>query len=149
MHLYSSSGNIKKYDDCFEILKEFYTIRLQMYAKRKQFKLNKLRNELKYMNSKIRFITDIIDTKLNINNVRKQVIIDYLDTNQFPTYDDGFEYLLRLPVYSLTHEKKTELEKEYENKNLDMKTLDALTEIELWKHDLEELKKQLIKHNYM
>jgi DNA topoisomerase II len=148
MHLYSSSGNIKKYDDYFEILQEFYTTRMRMYAKRKKFKMDKLQQDLKFMNSKIKFITDIIESKLNINNVKKQTIIDYLEHNEFPIYDDGYEYLLRMPVYSLTHEKKTELEKEYENKSLDMKTLEALTEIELWKHDLQELKKQLVKHSY-
>jgi len=148
MHLYSSSGNIKKYCDHFEILREFYSIRFKMYVKRKQFKLDKLEHELKYMNSKIKFISDIVDSKLVISNVKKQTIIDYLVKNEFPQYEEGFEYLLRMPMYNLTHEKKTELEKEYENKDHDMKTLKALSETDLWKHDLQELKKQIVKHGY-
>ena len=147
MHLYSSQGKIQKYACVLDIMKEFYTTRLHMYGRRKQYKIEKLGNELKFIDSRIKFITDIINNDLVVNNAKKQDIIDYLTTNEFPMHDESFDYLLKLPLYNLTFEKKQELENDRELKMTVVGTLESKLEKELWSEDLAELLKQYNKHN--
>jgi DNA topoisomerase-2 len=142
MHLYSTSGSIKKYDNVLEIMKEFYTIRINMYGMRKRHKLNKLENELKYINSKIRFIMDVINGLLVLNNTKKQFILDYLEAEKYSLHDNSYDYLLRMPIYNLTYEKKQELLAECGVKENELNSIESLSEISMWKHDLTELSKE-------
>ena len=52
MYLFNHMNQIKKYD-VFDIFKDFCQIRLIFYKKRKEYLLNKLQNELLYIDAKI------------------------------------------------------------------------------------------------
>jgi DNA gyrase/topoisomerase IV subunit A len=56
MHAFDSRGVIKKYDTPNDILKEFVTVRLDLYGKRIAFMLQELRNKLPYHENVVRFI---------------------------------------------------------------------------------------------
>ena len=144
MHLYTADGSVKKYNSPEEILKEFFNVRLQLYTKRKMNKIDKLSNELRYINARIKFIEDIIDGSLKIMNVPKQNVIDYLETNEFPLHDKSYDYLIRMPIHNLTYEKKEELKQESENKLNVLEFIKAQSEHDAWINDLEALEKKLI-----
>ena len=144
MHLYTADGSVKKYNSPEEILKEFFNVRLQLYTKRKLNKIDKLSNELQYINARIKFIEDIIDGSLKIMNVPKQNVIDYLETNEFPLHDKSYDYLIRMPIHNLTYEKKEELKQESENKLNVLEFIKAQSEHDAWNNDLEALEKKLI-----
>jgi len=57
--------------------------------------------------------------------------------------DNSYDYLLRLPIYSLTLEKINELNKQCETKRQELLFIKSKTAEELWKIDLEELIKKL------
>ena len=145
MHLYTPSGAIKKYDNVNEIITDFYHARIGLYQKRKDMKLKKLSNEILYIDAKIKFILDIVEKKLEINDVKKGEIVRYLEDNEFPKVDNQFEYLLKLPIYSLTREKIEEYKTEGSMKHTNRAELEATSVQDLWTNDLDSLSSQLEK----
>lgn len=61
-----------------EILKEFYTLRLKMYAKRKDYMEGCLEAEAKRLSNRARFILEKCDRKLIVENKRRKDMIEEL-----------------------------------------------------------------------
>ena len=90
-------------------------------------------------NSKKRFIELYIKGKLKINNVKKEELIEELEKLKFLKIEDSYDYLLKMPIYSLTFEKIEELKQaieELENKIIDLKNSTAE---QIWLNDLKKL----------
>jgi len=144
MHLYTADGNIKKYENVLEIMRDFYDTRLNYYQKRKDYKIKKLEKELKFLDARIKFIEDIINENLKILNNKKQNVVNYLEENEYPLHEGSYDYLTRMPIHNLTYEKKEELKKENKEKH---KILTHVKEEPIkttWSNDLDELEKKLI-----
>ena len=130
--------------DCVEdIVKYFVDFRLVFYQKRKDFLIEKLSKELRVLAFKAKFIKSIIDKKLVVNNVKKEVIIKWLDENKFEKIDDSYNYLLNMPIYSLTNERYMELMKNAKDKKDELDLIKEKEPKEMYLTDLNELKKKL------
>lgn len=143
MHLYTKDGNIRKYENSLEIVKEFYNVRYSYYEKRKQNKIQKLTGELKYLDARILFINDVIQSKLIIMNRKKIEIIEYLQKNNYPLFENTYDYLIRMPIFNLTIEKKEELINECSNKHEILTNIINEQESQTWLNDLSALEKKL------
>jgi DNA topoisomerase-2 len=143
MYLFNESLILTKYDTPVDILLDFFDIRIQYYIKRRDYIIKKLKRELLILESKARFISEYIEGELVINKKSKDYIIALLEERDYPTDEDSYDYLLRLPIYSLTLEKINELNKQCENKKRELQFIKNKTPEELWKIDLEDLIKKL------
>jgi len=137
------NGNLKIFNKVEDIVKHFVCIRLGYYDKRKAYLLDKLNRELLIISNKARFIKDIIDGKLKINNVPKQKIVEYLEKNKYDQVDGTFNYLLNMPIYSLTKERFEELLKQKGEKEAEFKVIEGTDPKDMYLKDLTELKKSL------
>jgi DNA gyrase/topoisomerase IV subunit B len=144
MYLFNENLILTKYDTPVDILLEFFDIRIQYYIKRRDYIIKKLKRELLILESKARFISEYIEGELDINKKSKDYIVSLLKERKYPTDEDSYDYLLRLPIYSLTLEKINELNKQCENKKRELQFIKNKTPEELWKIDLEELLKKLV-----
>ena len=130
--------------DCVEdIVKYFVDFRLVFYQKRKDYLIDKLTKELRVLAFKAKFIKSIIDKKLVVNNVKKEVIVKWLDDNKFEKIDDSYNYLLNMPIYSLTNERYMELMKNAKDKKEELDLIKEKEPKEMYLTDLNELKKKL------
>ena len=130
--------------DCVEdIVKYFVDFRLGYYQKRKDFLIDKLTKELRVLAFKAKFIKSIIDKKLVVNNVKKEVIIKWLDENKFEKIDDSYNYLLNMPIYSLTNERYMELMKNAKDKKEELDLIKEKEPKDMYLTYLNELKKNL------
>jgi DNA gyrase/topoisomerase IV subunit A len=139
------NGDLKIFNNSIEIIQYFVKFRLTYYIKRKEFLINKLQEELLLLSNKARFIKMIIDGKLKINNVPRKQIILALETGDFDEINGSYNYLLGLPIHTLTKETYEDLiASEFEKRNaLDLlKTRDTT---QMYRDDLQELRKALIK----
>ena len=143
MYLFNESLILTKYDTPVDILLDFFDIRIQYYIKRRDYIIKKLKRELLILESKARFISEYIEGELVINKKSKDYIIALLEEREYPSDEDSYDYLLRLPIYSLTLEKINELNKQCENKKRELQFIKNKTPEELWKIDLEDLIKKL------
>jgi len=146
MHLFDASGKIKKYNNILEIIDEYYIVRLELYQKRKDYQLEILDHQLKLISYKVKFILLIVDKKLDINNKKKSEIEEKLEALEFPRLgktkndtDKSYQYLLAMPIYSLSKEKIDELKKQENDKQTEYDELDKLTPKDIWTFELDKL----------
>lgn len=150
MHLYNKEGVIKKYDTIYQIMDEHYYTRLNMYTRRKVYELNILEKQIRLLETKMRFIQNVIDEVIIVYKQSKKSIIQKLKELEFPFYEKDeiidfdsetevkseYNYLLNLSIYNFTSEKLNELEEEIKKKKEDYDTLHSRNEIDLWKEEL-------------
>ena len=130
------------FESTTDIIEYFVNFRLTYYHKRKQFLLDKLNRELKILSNKGRFIKAIIDGKLKVNNVAKAQIIEGIESLGLDKIDDSYDYLLRMPIYSLTKEIYDKLKEDFKIKKEEIVKLEATDPKEMYLLDLTELKKK-------
>jgi DNA gyrase/topoisomerase IV subunit A len=135
-------GKLKIFETSEEIIEYFVNFRLTYYYKRKDFQLAKLNKELKILSNRGRFIKAILDEKLKINNVSKDEIIIGIEELKLEKIDDSFDYLLRMPIYSLTKELFEKMKKDFTDKKVEIKTLEETDPKDMYLLDLSELKKK-------
>uniref|UniRef100_A0ACD5YXT2 Uncharacterized protein n=1 Tax=Avena sativa TaxID=4498 RepID=A0ACD5YXT2_AVESA len=71
MHLFDSNGKIRKYDTPEDVLKDFFKLRFEFYAKRKEVMLENMGKELRKINNKVRFIEDVVSGRIIVNNRKR------------------------------------------------------------------------------
>ncbi|KAI9169979.1 hypothetical protein LWI28_020463 [Acer negundo] len=71
MHLFDSSGVIKKYDVPEQILEDFFHLRLEFYIKRKKVLLENLELDLLKLENRVRFILGVVSGEIIVNNRKK------------------------------------------------------------------------------
>lgn len=138
------NGNLKIFDTPNEIVDYFVNFRLPFYQKRKDNQIKSLNDEMILISNKLKFIKAIIEKKLVVNNQPKEKIVDFLEKNKYTKISGSFDYLLRLPIYSLTKEKYEELLKELDNKKEVLEEIKKLTPKAMYVTDLKDLKKSLL-----
>lgn len=144
IHLYNENGTIKKYNNIVEIINEFYESRLEMYKKRKEYILNKLKNELDILSYKVKFILAIIEKDIKINNKSKEYIENKLEEKEFPQLsrnneEKSYNYLLGMNLWSLSYEKVEELKKQKDDKQTEYNLIKDKSVEDIWKEELDEL----------
>jgi len=115
---------------------------LNCYVKRKEYQLESLKSELVILNARVRFILEFIKGDIIISNRTKQNLLDQLTNRDYPTVEDNYDYLIKMPIYNLTKERIDEL-----NKDKDMKTemysnLEKKETFDIWLDELDILSKQ-------
>jgi len=135
-------GKLMIFENTSDIIKYFVNFRLNYYHKRKQFLLDKLNRELKILSNRGRFIKAIIDGKLKVNNVSKSIIIEGIEAMKLEKIDDSYDYLLRMPIYSLTKEMYEKLKEDFVAKKEEIKILEETDPKDMYLLDLSELKKK-------
>lgn len=146
MVLFTEKGTIKRYENVHEILNEFCTTRLRYYTLRKDNLINQLTSQLNKAELSKRFLTDVMEDRLNVfKRNEKDIIKDMIKLGYTEQKDEedscedsGFMYLFKMSVRSFSNEKINQLTSEintYKNKIKDIKTK---THGEMWGEDIEK-----------
>lgn len=135
-------GKLKIFNCAEEIVEYFVNFRLGYYFKRKEFMLNKLNKDLKILSNRGRFIKAILDGKLLINNVSKLEIIAGIESLSLDKVDESYDYLLKMPIYSLTKELFEKLKADFLSKKDEIKELELIEPSSMYVEDLNELKRK-------
>ena len=144
MYLFNENLILTKYNNPQDILLDFYDIRIDYYQRRKDYITKKLKREYVLLDAKARFIKEYIEGNLQINKKSKEFIENLLKEQNYPKdSEESFDYLLRMPIYSLTLEKINELTQQCEHKKKELLFIKSKTSEQLWKIDLLELAKLL------
>ncbi|GCB74640.1 hypothetical protein scyTo_0003731 [Scyliorhinus torazame] len=163
--LFDHTGCLKKYENVQDILKEFFNLRLKYYDLRKDWLEGLLGAEFSKLSNQARFILEKIEGVLVIENKPKRELIQLLldrgydsdpvknwkesqEKDEEPELEDtegeatttssgaDFNYLLNMPLWYLTKEKKDELLKQRDVKEKEVKDLKQKTPTDIWKEDL-------------
>ena len=104
--------------------------------------LGKMVHELKILSNRGRFIKAILDEKLKVNNVSKALIIEGIVEMNLEQIDGSYDYLLRMPIYSLTKEIFEKLKEDFTAKKAEIKILEETDPKDMYLLDLDDLKKK-------
>lgn len=137
------SGKLKLFESEKEIIEYFVTFRLSYYIKRKEYLLEKMRSELKILANRGRFIKYILDGKLEVKNKPKDHLIYEMAKIGLEQIDDSFDYLLKMPIWSLTKDLFDKLKDDYRAKKSEMEALSLVEPKNMYLDDLNELKKNI------
>ena len=141
MHLFNEKEQLRKYQTVYEIIDAYYAIRYDYYAQRKDYIILKLNAELKTLSAKARFIQYNLDDTIDLRKKSKDEIFTILTNFKFDLGENGdFNYLIKMPMDSVSKENVEKLMKEHEQKKAELETIKAQTLEEMWLKELEELK---------
>jgi DNA topoisomerase-2 len=136
------AGKLKIFESTSDIIQYFVDFRMTYYYKRKDFILDKLNNDLKVLSNRGRFIKSILDEKIKVNNVDKQQIISQIESLGLEKIEDSYDYLLRMPIYSLTKELFEKLKEDFKLKKEEIEKLKLTNPKDMYLIDLSDLKKK-------
>ena len=120
-----------------EIIDHYIRVKLDYTQKRKDYLIQKLKDDALVLASKYIFIKNVTDGVILVNKKKKDEIISQIKTiNNIIEVDGSFEYLLRMPIYSLTEEKMAELKEQIMNKKQELKEIESKEINSIW---LEEM----------
>lgn len=139
MVAFNSESKLTKYNSVTDILEEFMTVRLEYYKLRKAHILKQLGEDIDLNSIKIRFITDFINDKIKIIKKRKAEIEQQLEELEYPRRDETFDYLLRMPIYSLSMDKIDELNSKIDDLKSTHSIMESKTVENIWTEDLDTI----------
>lgn len=123
-----------------EILERYISVKLHYTEQRKLYLLQKMRDDLSVLLSKAFFIMSVIKGDILINNKKKNEIEEQIKQfDKIITVDDSYDYLLRMPLYSLTKEKVEEIKELVKKTKENISLTESITSKDLWIQDLEKL----------
>ena len=141
------NNRLKIFESTTEIVQYFVDFRLKYYIKRREVLLDKIKNELNILSNRGKFIKYILDNKLKVNNVKKDVIISELEKLGLDKNDGSYDYLLRMPIYSLTNELYEKLKQDFLSKKEEHKKVSETDPKDMYIEDLKEIKNKF-KYDY-
>ena len=105
------NGNLREYDDCKYLIKDFVDFRLVVLGERISESIKKQTEILRWLNVKIQFINAVLDEKIKFKNQKKDQVCVQIK-NHTDAIDEDLPKLLALNILSLTHEQVKDLEKQ-------------------------------------
>jgi DNA topoisomerase II len=145
MYLFNEVGQITKFQNVGDIIRAFYTVRLEYYHRRKQHMLDELDDKKALLQAKIVFINEIIEGTLIIHDQSKIVIEEQLREKSYPDRDGSYDYLVGMPIYNLTKERKAKLQEELDQIMSMHRALNARSCEDIWKDELSEFEAEFLR----
>ena len=142
MNLYDKFGRIKKYKSINDIIDDYFNLRLLKYLERKNKQLEILNEKLSLLKYKILFIKYYLDGTIIIYKNSEKIVIEKLIELQFPKINKSFTYLTDIRIFDLTIEKLQDLQDKYNSKEKELNKLLIISEKDIWKNELLELKNE-------
>jgi DNA topoisomerase-2 len=152
IHLYNDKCQIRKYDNVNDILDEFYRVRYDLYVKRKAYQLSNLDNELKILESKMRFIQSVMNDEIVIYKRKKIDIIRDLLKHEYIQVTSGkiieykkddtitsYDYLIKMSLYLFTEDEIEKLEKQINDLQNEYHELEKTSVEEIWISECDKL----------
>jgi len=141
MHLFNEKEQLRKYENVYDIVDGYYGVRYSYYVKRKDYLISKLNNELKVLSAKAQFIQYNLDDKIDLRKKSKSEINAIMEKFEFDLGDSGdYNYLIKMPMDSVSKENVEKLMKEHENKKAELESIQSSSIEEMWLKELKQLK---------
>lgn len=129
----------RKYNKVESMLNDFCKYRLDFYDKRKIYWLGIWKQELVIKQNRYIFIQKVRDGELDIHQ-EDENLISSMEEFEFEKVDDSYNYLLDMPIRSITVKKMENMAKEIKELKEKIKKYKSQTNKDLWKSDLQDFK---------
>ena len=139
MHLFNEHEQLKKYDNIYEIMDDFYQVRLKTYDVRKQYLLDDITKQLNKISNKVKYIMGVLNDKIDLRRKQTHIIMDLLIDFGLDMFDDSYNYLIKMPMDSVSEENVEKIMNEKENKETELNILKSKDIKDIWSEELQRL----------
>jgi DNA topoisomerase II len=163
MNLYDENNKLKNFKSPEEILKYYYDKRIEYYELRRQNLIKNLEQDLLMLSTRARFILDVIEDTIKVRNIPEAEIIKQLKQHKYsiiinnvlteynkltPEHiqNGSYDFLITMPIRSMTKEKVEELLKDKEKRSTELEILKIKTNKDIWEEDLKIFEIEYKKH---
>lgn len=147
MHLFDYNENLRKYKSYYDIIHNYMPTRFKYYILRKNHQQGDLEKQMKTISNKTRYIKMILEDVIDLRRKKKDAIEEMLRHHQFDQQHDGtkdsFNYLVKMPMDSVSYENIEKLNNEYASIKEQLETITKTSIFELWLNELASLKDAL------
>ena len=149
---FDENNKITQFDTIIDVIDRWFLVRKGIYSKRRDYLLNKLRNDLDIIKYRVKFIEEVVEDKRVINKKKKDVIITELETDNYPKFADklggdvSYDYLIKMEILKLSHEEIEKLKNKRDEKQAEYDTLEGKTDVDLWKEDILSFETEWVKN---
>jgi DNA topoisomerase-2 len=170
MNLFDAKDKLKKYTHVSDIIDDYYVTRLEMYQTRKSYMIDAIEKLLVVLSNKTRYIKEILDDVIDLRKKSKSDVVKMLADRGYVSQNhqtqptdtenetegsgtgtgsgtsnlNGFNYLIKMTMDSVTSENVDRLSKEYQSKQTELENIKNKTIENMW---LEELNELLVEYN--
>ena len=138
---FDADNKIREFVSAGEILEYYFQLRFDYYQKRKEWLIGDLSNKISELKSRMAFVEGVVKKKIVISDRTDEEINTQLDnTKNVIKLNNSYDYLLAMPIRSLTKEKVEKLRKEVETAESSLDSLKKKSQTEMWKEDINNLK---------
>ena len=139
MNLFDSNEKLKNYNDVKDIINDFYDIRLKFYQKRKDHLIERLSRECDILKNKKNYINEILNETIDLRKKKYDVICKILLDKNYMKLDNKFDYLIKMPMDSVSEENVEELMNKYNIKYDELKRVISTSINQMWINDINVL----------
>ncbi|KAF7070512.1 hypothetical protein CFC21_076027 [Triticum aestivum] len=98
VNLFDSDGRIRTYGTPEDILKEFFQLRLEFYARRKAIMLQNIGNEILKLKNRVKFILAVISEDIIVSNRKTAELFLELKQKGYEPFTENFSMSEPVPV---------------------------------------------------
>jgi len=145
MTCFDTDFNIVKYKTVGDIMEAFVEKRLPMYEARRLMMLEQLRKQMVELDAKRRFIQAILDGRLILQRKTDEEIVANLKACDIPALSgvdvdayDSYDYVMKLRIDRVKQSAVVELDRQLQEKRVEVESLESTTGSAMWLADLEE-----------
>jgi DNA topoisomerase-2 len=146
MHLFGPNGQIQRFETPWDILRAYAPVRLDGYVRRREHLLKRLRAESTVLFNRVRFIELVIDDTIVLSRKTDEEVEAMLVEQGLERSGAGegnYDYLLDMPMSSMTQERKTALDVQLSAKLAEISRIEAMTAEAMWLEDLDAVEREL------
>ena len=140
MNMFNAQKQLHKYANVQEIIESFYEVRIHIYQKRKNAMVRSMKQIVKEMSNKARFIQEIIAGSLDLRTYEDDLqTTEALQEKQYDKVDDKYEYLTRMPMHNMNKSRVHKLMSERDQVAQELEILEKTECTSMWLRELELL----------
>ena len=141
MHLFDKDCKLHKYNSVEEIIHSFSDVRLKAYQTRKDYLLNEMQKVLVKLTMKAKYIQLVLNDIIDLRRKRVNEIDTLLENSGLIRLEDSFDYLIRMPMVSVSLENVEKLMKEKGDIEHELDSLRGTSIQQMWLQELEQFEK--------
>lgn len=151
MYLFDKDKKLKQYTHPHEIIDDFFDVRMQLYEDRLSHTTKVTKMELSKLQNQIRFIQSVYSKEFELAHMEEESLDAELSSRGFERFgsddelDKSYQYLLKLPLLSLTKSNADRLENQLSKLIRRVDELSNTSAEDLWRRDLNALEVELTK----
>jgi DNA topoisomerase-2 len=137
MHMFNASRKLHKYNSVEEIIEDFYGVRMETYNKRKAHLVSQLQDRLKKMSNRAKYILENLNGEVDLRRKTATQVNDLLTARKYDRIEDSFNYLVKMPMDSVTQENVDAILREKGELKNELDVLIGTPVEQIWMHELD------------